>query len=116
MEFGTFKEGIHTAESQDLFAFVRDCTEPDAVFLFHAPRILALYTGRDAGIYREPATDDELWDYLDFIGADYLVSGIYDPAILPGFIDRNPYRLQQVYTNRDFTVYRLQGGQVIEGS
>lgn len=43
------------------------------VVLFYKPRVLSLYTRRAADGWSSEAKHDDLWDFAERIGADYLV-------------------------------------------
>jgi hypothetical protein len=118
MEWGPRREGIGKAETTALFDFVRTRTEPDAVLLFQKPRALALFTGRRASAHHTPPSDRDLWQYLDAIGATHVVVGRVFPeshAFLAPFVARHPDRLQAVYANPDFTVYRVRTPPTADG-
>ena len=103
--------GIDKPESQSLFDYVRTATAPDAVFLFEKPRALALFTGRRAAAAHAAATDQELWHYLGNIHASYIViDRVFEDSEYPlqPFVSRHPDRLEEVYHNTDFTVYRIR--------
>lgn len=111
MEFGSLHEGVGKAETVELFEYVRGHTTDDEVFVFQKPRALALFTGRKASALHTPASDDELWAYLDRVHAGYvIVSPLFadNYRLLRPFVERNADRLREVYENRDFAVYRLE--------
>jgi hypothetical protein len=113
MEFGSLREGVGKAETVALFDYVRSHTAGDDVFVFQKPRALALFTGRRASALHTPASDEELWAYLDRVRAGYvIVSPLFadNYRLLRPFVERNADRLREVYENRDFAVYRLGTG------
>jgi 4-amino-4-deoxy-L-arabinose transferase-like glycosyltransferase len=114
-DFGPLPDGTHRPTTQAFFQHVRDQTPPDAVFLYQAPRALALYTGRRAAGHHPRATSAELWRDLRRIGATHVVvARQFRPsaAVLQPFIAEHPERFETVFCNHDFTVYRLARPQV----
>ncbi len=110
-DFGSLREGIGKKESMELFEFVRHRTPPDAVVLFQKPRAMALLTGRRCSALHVPRDDEDLWRYLQTIGASYAVADrdlfARTPNPLRRFAKRHPERLREVYRNADFTVYAV---------
>ena len=103
-------EGPHTAESRELFDYIRTRTRAQDVFIFRKPRALALYTERRASFYNPEDDDDGLWRYFEKIGAGYLIVSRAlppDPAVLGPFVERHPERLKLIFANADFTVHRI---------
>jgi hypothetical protein len=112
LDFGTIREGMARSETQQFFEYVRQRTRVDDIFIFRKPRALALFTGRSASAWHQPQDDQNLWNYIEQIRATHLVVGpkYLEPAdreYLQRFIDRYRYRLQEVYTNADFKVYKI---------
>lgn len=120
LERGPYREGVAKPESVALFDYIRRNTAPDAVVIFIKPRVMSLLGERASSVYHRPEPKAEFWDYLDRIGADYVVvvendkalAGLVDgPDVLPwlrDFVAENPSRLKRVWSNADFTVYRTQ--------
>ena len=111
--FGPIKEGPFKKESQELFSYIKQNTQPDDVFIFNKPSAMALFTLRDTSIHRETAIDQENWDYFNEISADYLVqrSGAiikYHSNSLDGFVSRNQANLENVFSNADFVVFKIK--------
>jgi hypothetical protein len=115
-------EGVSKAESVALFDYVRSETAEDDVMIFIKPRVMSLLASRRTSAYHMPADDAELWDYFRRIGATHLVvvdseeamAEAEDPArvaYLREFADRNAARLRSVFTNADFSVYRIAGAE-----
>jgi 4-amino-4-deoxy-L-arabinose transferase-like glycosyltransferase len=111
VDFGPMRHGIGRPETQALFQHIREQTPPQAVVLFSKPRALALFTGRRSSPAQEPpATDRELWDHLRRIRATHFVVSQPFPetdGLLRDFADRNADRLERVFHNRHFTIYRV---------
>jgi len=105
-------EGIAKKETQELFKFIREHTEKDAVFLFAKPRVLALFTGRSASVAHRTRDPKELGSYCKKINAQYIIAARVFPsdivAIYP-FLKRYPFLIGLVFENADFRVYRLRG-------
>jgi hypothetical protein len=113
-----FAEGISRPESVALFDYVAQQTEADDVIVFIKPRVMALLTSRRSAAYHMPDDDARLWEFFDRIGATHLVVVDSDEAMalaesperieyLRAFARRNAARLAPVFTNRDFSVYRI---------
>jgi len=111
-------EGIGKPESVALFDYVRRETPEDGVVIFIKPRVMSLLTSRRASAYHTPSDPSQLWGYFSRIGATHLVvvenddafAGAEDPvrlAYLRTFAEGNPARLQSVFANADFRVYRI---------
>jgi hypothetical protein len=109
LDFGPIPTGVEQPESIALFDFIVEETDEDDVFVFRKPRVLALYTGRRTSTYHSRKVEDqELWGYFHEIDAAYLVvAPEIDRSYLGPFVERNVDRLQEVYSNTGFTVYRL---------
>ena len=110
LQFESPPEGVHKAESVQLFRFVREQTLKTDVMIFRRPRALAFYTGRKASAYHQtqPAEDAELWRYFRSIDASYLIESYFDVPYFRSFVLRNNFKLQKVFSNRDFNVYKIQ--------
>jgi hypothetical protein len=113
LEFGPIREGIIKSEAQQFFEYVKGGTSKNDTFVFRKPRALALFTGRNASAWHQPADDQNLWDYFRKINATFLVlgpSGIEpgDQEYISRFIGRNGDRLEKTYSNMDFEVYRIK--------
>lgn len=114
MDRGPILSGIDHPAVKECFAFVRDSTPPDAVFLFTKPRALALLTGRSASVYHTPSNDAELWAYSERIGAQYIIVAASpeigfskDRTFLAPFLARSPHRWTEVFNNHSFRIVRL---------
>jgi len=107
--FGPVSEGPFRKESVELFEHIKQNTNHQDVFIFAKPRALALFTGRSAAALQETNNDQQLWDYLNQISADYLIQGqrVLASNFLNDFILRNQAGLEPVYSNPDFVVYKI---------
>ena len=116
-DFGPQREGIAVPTSTELFDYVRQRTEPDDVFVFVKPRVLALMTGRRCAAWQLPANmpsieayHDDLWRYFRQIDARYLIVTAWPPfdrQLMMPFVQRSPATLHPVLSNRHFNVYRI---------
>ncbi|MCI0591349.1 MAG: hypothetical protein L0Y67_07090 [Gammaproteobacteria bacterium] len=113
LDYGPIREGIAKRETQEFFEYVKQGTRVDDIFIFRKPRALALFTGRSASAWHQPQDDQNLWNYLEQIHATHLALGpkYLEPAdqeYLQRFIDRYRDRLEEMYTNADFKVYKIK--------
>ncbi len=113
MNFGPIREGITKPETQELFEFIRENTSEDATIVFRKPRVLAFYANRRSAIFHEPLPGEDLADWFDSIGADYLVVGPFsvpelNPEFIHAWVAQHSSRVERVFSNRDFEVYRLK--------
>ena len=109
LDFISIPEGVHTNETKTLFQYINDYTEQDDVFLFKNPRILNLYTSRNASVYFNPVDTKDLWNYISEIGATHLIVESGGPSFLSRFIREYTDSLHLTYSNKDFQVYRVDG-------
>jgi hypothetical protein len=118
LDLGPIEEGPHRSESMAMFEYIADHTAGDDVIVFAKPRALALFTGRRAAIFHRTDDDRRLWYFFDRIHATYIVAFANDRPLaddeersmaefLRDFIDRNGPRLESVYANADFRVYKI---------
>lgn len=110
IDYGPLDYGVDKKETVELFDYIRESTRDEDVFVFQKPRILALYTGRKASSYYFPEDSEELWDYMHKIGAGYIITAKpldENHAYLSSFITRYKTRLQELYHNPDFTIYKI---------
>ncbi len=66
-------DGVATPSAVELFQFVRDNTQEDDVCLFFKPRVLCLYTGRQATAYPSDDHERETWDYAKSTGVELVI-------------------------------------------
>jgi hypothetical protein len=64
------------APARDLFRWVTDNTEPDAMFVTRSPRALIFFTGRGASDFHLARGDQAFLDWAASIGADYFVLNV----------------------------------------
>lgn len=125
-DFGPQREGVTRPESVALFDYIRSSAGPDDVVVFIKPRAMSLFAGRASSVYHQPEDDQELWAYFDKIGARWLVVAERDAAFedferpevliyLQAFVRRNSSRLERVWGNADFTVYRIRKEGIAAG-
>ncbi len=112
-DFGPIREGITRNETRQLFDYVTKNTNSTDVFVFRKPRAFALFTERSASAWHQPQDDNDLWNYLEKINADYVVVGpryleAADQEYIRRFIDKYRDRFQETYTNPDFVVYKIK--------
>lgn len=115
LEAGPISPGVQGASVDQCFEYVRTQTRKDDVFVFSKPRALALFTARAASAYHAPTDDRDQWDYLQRIGAGYVIVGdgpaagfAKDRAYLTPFIQRHRDRFELSFANEDFKVYRIR--------
>ena len=121
IDFSDLAEGAGKQESTELFAYIKDNTDPKDVVVFIKPRVMALFTSRRSSVYHETTDDAQLRDYFRRIGVTHVVVVTNDDAFrdmefpsvlqfLRDFVDRNRERFDRVYANDDFSVYRVKPG------
>jgi 4-amino-4-deoxy-L-arabinose transferase-like glycosyltransferase len=111
LNFGPIGESSNSPEFNELCAKVRQMTKPDDVLIYYRARALSLYTGRRTSIYNSQGSDRELWRWSDEIGGRYLVTTdafTSDGGFLTRVVSSHPERLEQIYQNRHFTLYRIR--------
>jgi hypothetical protein len=115
--FGPLVEGIAKPQSVEFFRYISTRTPPDEMIVFSKPRALALFAGRRATANHQPATDAELWDFLQKTGARYFAVG---PLAAEEerrdyqlrFVERNRARLTPAFSNSDFQVFTILADSV----
>jgi hypothetical protein len=135
VDFGPLREGIGKSETKALFEFFKHHTRQEAVCIFIKPRAIALFAERSAAVFHKTRHDANLWHYFREIHAAYIVVGplaalphpsrakalyAYDWRKIPvphvsessvrfiaDFVDRHQDRLELVYSNPDFRVFRI---------
>ncbi len=114
---GPIADGPYSEQSRQLFSFIRKQTRPDSVFIFRKPRALALFTDRRAAAPPLPGQYSTLWPYIQSIGADYVIvkyAGLqFDKQpYLENWAKENQQRLDLVFSNDWFQVYRIKGAHL----
>lgn len=109
--FGPIRQTTGHPEFNQVCQAVRDHTNlQDAIIYFRA-RALSLYTGRPASAYNYQATDADLWQWVAHIQAKYLITTNAfddDTGFLVRFVQNNGSRLDLVYENASFKLYRIR--------
>ena len=119
MRLGPLPDGVATAESVELFAFVRQATPPEAIFIFSKPRALALFTDRRASAPVIATDACRFWKYVETIGARYVITGPLEEgaseeaAYLARVVASHSALFQQVMGNRALAVYRILGNPCV---
>ena len=107
-EWGPPKDGIQQASAQELFQFVRSEAAGHGACVFVKPRALALYAGCPSAVYHLTGDLDSLDRFFVSIGANWFIVtrklGPEDP--LARWVQARGERLQPVFENPDFQVYR----------
>lgn len=111
LDWGRLRVGIGTEATQGLFRYVGTELPPDAVVVFRKPRALALFTGRRATMYHPPERGRDLWAWLREAGVTHVVTGRnfdLDREVLIPFVRAGADRLERVWGNETFDVYRVR--------
>jgi hypothetical protein len=113
MPFGEIPYSVEAPQSQELFAFLRSQLPVDARVLTRKPTIIGLYSGREATTWPAQFTDTELWAFLQDRHVEYIVQDVKPLGVrastvdvLAPFIQRNSGRLDLVFQDEWFNVYR----------
>jgi 4-amino-4-deoxy-L-arabinose transferase-like glycosyltransferase len=113
LKFDEIPFSVEARQSRELFESVRRDLPMDARILTRKPTIVALYTGHEAITWPEQFSDEELWAFLAQKRVDYVIQDIYHIGmgsryidVLDPFIQRNASRLQLVFGNEWFNVYK----------
>jgi hypothetical protein len=115
-QFSEVKSGIARPESVELFEFVREETAADSLLVFREPRILALYGKRRSIAHFWPDNREELWNFMLRAGATHVVSqspgaGLHaEDDYMLHFVEAYRDRMELLFKNSDFEVYRLPAG------
>jgi hypothetical protein len=118
MDTGPIHNGVNAPEAAELFAWVRQQTDPDDVFLFPKPRAFALYTNRHSLAHHRADDPPGLARTLRKHRATHVVVYHSSPfpifqqseRVIENFIAEDPSRFAKVYENQGFRVYRLREG------
>jgi hypothetical protein len=115
--YGPINPDITNVHSSNFFEYIKDNTDPEAVFISKKPRALALFTDRKASIYPSICNEKLYWDYFKRIRASYLVLGPVDEVyfykvklrdkFFVKFLIKYRECLTQVYANPNFRVYKI---------
>jgi hypothetical protein len=110
-DYGPMTWGVGKKESVELFDYLQKHTDPNDIFIFRKPPVLALFAQRQASAYQDPADDRFLWDYFRKIRATHIIVGRVfkdDQRRLAPFVAQYPNDLERVFSNTDFNVYRIR--------
>lgn len=112
MDWHPYNVALSRNETQQLTSYLRETTAPSDVLVFIKPRLLALLTDRRVSVWHTPDDEQALWDYLQKIGAQYVIAGPRDvqpesQAYLEQFLAHRADSFQALYANADYRVYRL---------
>jgi len=122
IDFGPIRNGVTDPEAVELFAYIREKTNPKDVFIFSRAIHLSLFGERASSAYWVPERTEELWTYAGEIGATHFAvgTGRRKPMWSPDFIwsaedgvfyrqfaSANLDRLVPVFSNADFVLYRI---------
>lgn len=113
MSFGEIPYSVEASPSQDLFAFLKSELPPNARVLARKPTIVGLYSGHEATTWPAQFTDAELWSFLQSHHVQYIVQDVAPLGVLANstdllapFIERNSGRLDLVFQDEWFNVYK----------
>ena len=107
MNYDTIEKGVKTKYATEMFDYISSTTKPNDVIIFRKPRILALFTDRDASVYPRQDDPDFFIRYLDTIEADYVISGEIDGKkdLVKLLVEQRSQFFSKVFQNEVFTVY-----------
>ncbi len=110
MNYIRIERGVKTQYATEMFDYISAATKPNDVIIFREPRILGLFTDRDASIYPKREDPDFLIRYMNVIGAEYVVSRIHtdDQLYLLPLINQRQQHFTTVLENEEFIVYRYE--------
>jgi len=106
-----WEKGVTNPKAKEFFSFVKASTPEESIFIYAKPRILALFTGRQASAKPKNRYGEEfLIDYMKAINATYLIHSAVEVNGMSGPIEElklpdNKFKL--IYTNKYFYVYKL---------
>ncbi len=116
MDYGPLN-GVEDAQARALFDFVGSKTKPNDRFIFRRPRALALFAGRSSATYYWMNSDQDVWKNFCDVRATHIIAGFLDnvtppvgapPGFLTDFVKEHSEDLREVYSNPNFTVYRIE--------
>jgi hypothetical protein len=108
LDRGPIRQGLDAPDTQSLFQFVRDQTNPGEIVVFRRPRALALYTGRSAGPYAPGPGRLDVLAYLHSVRPALVISAPQDRKFWSAVADGNPALLEAVYRNPTYVAYRVR--------
>ncbi len=101
-------DGPYSRDATELFTYVKEDTDAEAVFAFRKPRVLALYTGRSATAYPKDATAEEILEHFDSVGVTHVIVKLTeerDLQYLVPMIAGRPESFSELFRNDSFVVY-----------
>lgn len=101
LDRGTIPDGITSRDALALYEFIRSETEPQDPLLFFEPRVLTLYTGRQASELPLRGGRSEWMAYAETIQARYWIR---PGGLPPSYQDA----LTLVFANDTFSVFRFE--------
>jgi hypothetical protein len=114
LDHGPIIEGVAKNESRQLFDYVKNEKSEGSLFLFHKASALSLYAGKRTMFWHWEPDDRKLWSFFRQIKATHLIVGpksfetYHNQALIIQFVNRNPDKLQETYSNPDFRVYQIK--------
>ncbi|MBP6335013.1 MAG: glycosyltransferase family 39 protein [Bacteroidia bacterium] len=106
-------QGPQSKEAKELFSYIRNSTNEDALIVFPRARAMALYSDRQTTYLLQNETIRESVDLFDRLKVSHLIlpkdnenSPLYDPALWEYFHSQK-LRTKMVWENQGFEVYRL---------
>jgi hypothetical protein len=110
---GPFREGVSQPSFADVCSFLSGRTPSNAVLLSWNPRVFALYTGKQSGLYPQTASPADFDRGIPSTGPVFIVfySGDPDRQEVLSYLDYAGSRARQVFANTDFRVYAVETGK-----
>jgi len=109
--YGPIRQGIGDPDFLAVCDYIKSHTSTSDVIVFAKPRILALVTGRKSTAYYQPPLDSTIWRFISNTSAHYILIGFTlktEGAVLESFINRQGPRLEMVFHNSGFGLYRIR--------
>lgn len=108
---GPVADGPYTPAATALFQFVHEETNPEANFVFYKPRVLSLYTQRNASTFPPAQPMPVAIAYLEEVRANYVIIKKDDTEetnmASAALVETCTHSFEQVYDNEVFRVYRI---------
>jgi hypothetical protein len=106
--------GFFVPEAQEVFAFIREHTDPAAHILFRRPSILHLQTGRFGWQYPDDLAGDDLWASVCSRPVTHILLAphvfVGDLKLLAPMVESRRQDFQELYQNNIFTLLTLKPG------
>lgn len=101
-----------TPAAEELYAYIRQHTEPDDLLLSERSRQVIFFTGRPTSTAHEEDNEATLLRFFRSVGADYMIVGPPHPTpeweVSKGQVERFPEHFERVYGNDEFGLYRIR--------